>query len=223
MTPAYIIKTTSNEKNTIIKCIAVFLLLVTPLISITIFLYNYVLGFRLSLFFTGWFTWTFIEYMLHRFRSHGKHEGVKSDHFNRHQNHHQHPTDIRVTFTQRVSMFLISILLFTGGLYINSSILFAAGLFTGFFCFCQVHYFLHQPWVKKVFPVLWKFHLVHHCKQPNSCFGVTITWWDRIFKTTPPKAAIISSKVVDFYFRKKTVHKKSSRIIYLDEALLQKQ
>jgi sterol desaturase/sphingolipid hydroxylase (fatty acid hydroxylase superfamily) len=47
------------------------------------------------------------------------------------------------------------------------------------------------------------FHVCHHCKYPDRCFGVTVTWWDRLFLTSPPKEFILPATVYQVYYLKK--------------------
>jgi sterol desaturase/sphingolipid hydroxylase (fatty acid hydroxylase superfamily) len=45
----------------------------------------------------------------------------------------------------------------------------------------------------------------HHCKYTDRCFGVTVTWWDHLFFTAPPKAISLSDRIVDFYYQSSTI------------------
>jgi sterol desaturase/sphingolipid hydroxylase (fatty acid hydroxylase superfamily) len=46
----------------------------------------------------------------------------------------------------------------------------------------------------------------HHFGQTEKCFGVTNTWWDRIFNTTGKVDKIASSKSIELYFGEKSNH-----------------
>jgi len=183
------------------NCFIAFLILILPALYWDIQLRDhYPMFFHIILFLTGWLTWTFIEYILHRFWSHSKKADNNKPIIRRHQHHHTHPTDIKVTSKQRIVMLMIGVALIIISIQMDNYMDFLAGSWTGFFWFFQMHYFLHQSWVKKVFPELLKYHIVHHCKQPDRCFGISATWWDRLFGTGPNENAKISSRIVDFYF-----------------------
>jgi sterol desaturase/sphingolipid hydroxylase (fatty acid hydroxylase superfamily) len=53
-------------------------------------------------------------------------------------------------------------------------------------------------WFKK----LQEFHIQHHCGDTDNCFGVTVTWWDKIFNTGPAADKIASKNKTAFYFGK---------------------
>jgi sterol desaturase/sphingolipid hydroxylase (fatty acid hydroxylase superfamily) len=182
-------------------CIFVFCLLLLPLVSAGLLLYagnRFV--FHTLLFFTGWFIWTFIEYMAHRFWMHSTKgfSGPGSD--SRHQHHHVHPTDIKITSSNRFMLTLIGIILILLSTWLNDYFTVFTGFYMGFAGYCFMHYFLHQRWAQYVFKNLQRFHLYHHCKYPNRCFGVSVTWWDRFLNTRPPAGASLSQRTIDFFF-----------------------
>jgi sterol desaturase/sphingolipid hydroxylase (fatty acid hydroxylase superfamily) len=78
----------------------------------------------------------------------------------------------------------------------------AAGAWTGISMFFFMHYFLHQKWAVKVFPRRVNCHIIHHCKEPETCYGVSTGLWDRVFKTLPGKNRKIAERIVEFYYRK---------------------
>lgn len=182
-------------------CLVIFALLLTPAITIAVFLQrNNPVLFYLTLLSAGWFTWTFIEYSLHRFWTHDNEKLKKSLVVQRHQHHHTHPTDIKVTRKQRAMLIVFSCTLIMVSIYFNNYFTFFAGICVGINWFFLIHYFLHQTWAKKVFPRLLKFHIVHHCKYPNRCFCFSLTLWDDLFNTGIPPGTVISPRIIDFYF-----------------------
>jgi 4-hydroxysphinganine ceramide fatty acyl 2-hydroxylase len=208
-----------------IKCFTIFFLLLAPILFVVIEFANFLSSvFPFLLFFTGWFTWTFAEYILHRFWNHAK--GVNKDNsiVQRHHHHHTHPTEISVSGKQRFIMILIGIALIVFSLWINEYLLILAGLETGIFWFFLMHYFLHQKWAQKIFPRLLNYHLVHHCKEPDACFGISTIWWDFVFGTTPKKNKELSEKVIAFYYKKEKRRKKRFSIMsMIDEKLTERQ
>lgn len=184
-----------------LKCIVIFLMFLVPALCLIYILKkeNYMI-FQPLLFISGWFTWTFVEYTWHRFYTHRKTNNKISHIYRNHQYHHTHPTDIKVTVKQRIIMFCISAFFITISTLLNNYFTFLAGLWVGLNWFFLIHYFLHQTWAKKVFPNLLVFHIVHHCKNPDSCFCFSLTLWDKIFNTAPPEHLNISPRIIDFYF-----------------------
>jgi sterol desaturase/sphingolipid hydroxylase (fatty acid hydroxylase superfamily) len=53
-----------------------------------------------------------------------------------------------------------------------------------------------------VFPRLVRYHIIHHLKQPDRCFGISIIWWDKLFGTAPSNDIKISGRILDFYYAK---------------------
>ncbi|MBA2498976.1 MAG: sterol desaturase family protein [Chitinophagaceae bacterium] len=176
--------------------------------------------FNVFIFFYGWYCWTFAEYMIHRFWSHTKGNKSRLNSLTRHQHHHSHPTEIRVTVFHRGCMFFTCLILLLTGIYIHFIFFYIAGLMTGFSLFSLIHYILHQSWAEKLFPALLEFHMVHHLKQPDRCFGVSVTWWDRVFKTTPASGSKISTKIISFYYGGAKGKKNQPTRFSLDESLL---
>jgi hypothetical protein len=159
--------------------------------------------FHLLLALLGWITATFIEYIVHRFWMHNsKGRESASTFVSYHNHHHTHPSEIIITTTFRIILVLGGMLLTYISFRLQNSFTFLAGLYLGFCTYTLMHKAIHQPWAKKLFPKLTRFHIYHHCKFPNACFGITVTWWDEIFRTGPPKGAKISPRIIEFYFDK---------------------
>ena len=157
---------------------------------------------QLCLLFTGWLSWTFIEYMLHRFRDHGHDGHTKSKTVQMHHHHHTHPTEIRVSGRQRTILLFLSMASLGISFILQNYFAFIAGLICGFTWFIFMHYVLHQKWSVKVFPRLHRYHIYHHCKYPNHCHGISVPWWDILFNTTPPAKKEITEKIKSFYYVK---------------------
>jgi len=114
--------------------------------------------------------------------------------------HHKHPTEITVSWLQRLILFSISSVLLITSMAWNTYFTIFAGFAIGFSYSFFSHWILHQTWSKKLCPRLHHFHIHHHCKYPNRCFGFSTILWDVVFKTTPPKNASISQRVTQFYY-----------------------
>jgi hypothetical protein len=183
-----------------IGCVFVFLLVFILLLLMSVFLkyYNLVI-FHLSLFFTGWVGWTFSEYMTHRYLMYAaKKENWIID-FN-HTYHHTHPTNIKISGTQRRFLLVGCIILLILCIWMNNYFTLAAGFLCGFPGYTLMHFFLHQKNAQIFFGKLVKYHIYHHCKYPDKCFGISVTWWDDIFGTIPVNPGVINDRIMDFYF-----------------------
>jgi sterol desaturase/sphingolipid hydroxylase (fatty acid hydroxylase superfamily) len=154
------------------------------------------------LLFSGWLLWTFVEYFNHRFRMHGSGDPSKVIGYQRHILHHHHPTEIKITGLQRFFLFVVNILLIVLCLLFKNWILIFTGFYTGFVIYTLMHWFLHQKISAKLFPEVHQFHIHHHCKHPDKCFGVTVTWWDHMFDTIPHEQKEITERIKKFYYKK---------------------
>jgi hypothetical protein len=182
-----------------LKCFAIFCLFILPF-STLLFIVNSAGVFLLLNLFMGLFCWTYFEYHLHRFWTHTEHGETKTQLVKSHLHHHHHPTEIKVTAVHRTILSAGCLVLLFLAIRWNNYFSIAAGFFIGFSYSFFSHWMLHQPWSKKIMPRLHKFHIHHHCKYPNRCFGFTTPLWDHIFGTTPPRGVIISDRVIQFYY-----------------------
>jgi len=124
----------------------------------------------------GWFAWTLMEYILHRFIFH---IFYRRDH----ARHHAKPFDwIGVTpFVSFISLGLVWLGCFTitadagrgGALFI--------GFCVGYYGYMCIHYLIHHS-DHKALDRLRRHHLAHH-QGAQKNFGVSLTLWDRIFST----------------------------------------
>lgn len=151
------------------------------------------------LFFTGWLTFTFFEYIAHRFWMHSKEKKHPGKSLELHMNHHRHPTEIKITASFRNKLLVGNFLLIVVAVWFNNYFTFFTGLYSGFVYYCFMHVFLHKSWAQKI-PHLQLSHIHHHCKYPDHCFGTCVTWWDKLFNTGVSKEIKISERIVQFYF-----------------------
>ncbi|HEU0065039.1 MAG TPA: sterol desaturase family protein [Flavisolibacter sp.] len=181
-----------------VNCIISFLCLLLPLLAIAEISRHFIAPiFHVLLFVGGWTTATFFEYIIHRFWMHSK--STTSHLTGRHHYHHSHPTEISITAFQRTAMFFAVVFVCCIALYLNNYFTYLAG-----FCFGGVGYFimhkiLHLDMAKRFLKKLLRYHIYHHCKYPDTCFGVSVPWWDDFFGTVP-KNPKISQRIIDFYF-----------------------
>jgi hypothetical protein len=194
--------------NDPVECIQKFLLIVGILLLFSKLKNHYPWQIKYGyLFFLGWFTWTFFEYKCHRFAWHSKQgnkDNSQSDTFN-HQYHHQHPTEIKMSVLSRYLLVAGTLLLVSFSVWIHNYFTVVVGFVCGYTIYTFTHWLLHKKFTQKVFPKKVRYHIYHHCKYPDKCFGISVTWWDDLFGSVPAKKEI-SPKVIDFYFGKKISH-----------------
>ena len=202
-----------KEKQCLIAayCILVFAVLFIILLGVSLSLNNYSnLLFHFSLFFTGWFAWTFLEYLAHRYLMHQKHNEKQLLDF-KHTHHHTHPTDIQISAFQRCVLLSGCTVLMALSIWFNNYFTIAAGFLCGFAGYTIMHFLLHKKMMQTFLKKMVNYHIYHHCKYPDKCFGISATWWDDLLGTAPPNKGFISQKVIDFYFKKeKTSLQKTS-------------
>lgn len=171
------------------------LLLYIPVITICI--YYSVMRYQISainisvLFVFGIFSWTFVEYVLHRFVFHyqPKSELGKKIHFIFHGVHHSYPRDpLRLVMPPSVSVplafmfYFLFKLLFPNNLHLP----FFAGFVLGYLIYDITHYAVHHfPIKSKLFLKIKSHHMKHHYSNEDSRFGVSSPLWDIIFGTLP--------------------------------------
>jgi len=149
-----------------------------------------------GLFVFGVFFWTFAEYILHRYLFHWVNDSkfVQRFHFIMHGSHHQFPRDKDRLLMPPVPGLIMAGLLF-GVFYMIFSIFelselcfgFFPGFFAGYLMYSFVHRAIHVKKPPKRFKNVWLHHNIHHYKYPDKAFGVSNTFWDRVFGTMPPK------------------------------------
>lgn len=138
----------------------------------------------------GLFSWTLIEYFLHRFSFHKPRaaDGSLSLGADAHLRHHRLTNDPNYV----VAPVAISIVLFSA----YSALLFliarnmaltataSAGLATGYLVYEHIHLALHRKSYKSKFMNdLKNNHMAHHFKNSRRDFGVTSPVWDVVFQT----------------------------------------
>jgi cyclopropane-fatty-acyl-phospholipid synthase len=125
--------------------------------------------------------WTAIEYVLHRFVLHGLQP------FRRwHLEHHRRPAALICTPTI-LSATLIVVLVFLPSLLLGDlwrACALTFGLLTGYLSYAITHHAVHHwhsdnVWLKK----RKRWHALHHHSEQAGCYGVTSSFWDRVFRS----------------------------------------
>ena len=113
--------------------------------------------------------------------------------------HHKHPTELVVTNFHRVAMIAVLAALVLVANWLNDYFTLFVGFCFGVEAYFLVHRLIHLRIGQRIFKKLVRYHIYHHCKYTDTCFGVTVPWWDDFFKTVP-KAPKVTQRIIDFYF-----------------------
>lgn len=149
----------------------------------------------------GLLSWTFSEYVLHRYLFHLPPKGPVSSfiYFQSHGIHHQYPDDFyRLLMVPPVSVPLAA--LFWFGFRAALPATWAPGAFAGFIlgylAYDYIHFAVHHfkppraQWAAPIatwFKAARRRHLVHHFDDHNRGFGVSTALWDHVFGTVAEK------------------------------------
>ncbi|WP_026461415.1 sterol desaturase family protein [Adhaeribacter aquaticus] len=144
----------------------------------------------IGLFILGWFLFTLVEYVAHRFVFHMNTdtELKKKVQYTFHGNHHDYPKDKkRLAMPPLVSLLIASGFFFVFR-FVFSHLVFGllSGFLFGYAMYLLVHYAVHAYAPPKNFlKILWIHHSIHHYNTPEVAFGVSSPLWDWIFNTMP--------------------------------------
>lgn len=163
-----------------------------PIIAYSFYLSIHSHGFSAAsasgIFIIGFFSWTLFEYLMHRFAFHytPKTERGKKIVYIFHGTHHHFPRDKQRLFMPPLPSIILASAIF-GLCYLlmhNTAYAFFPGFLLGYLCYGSMHYAIHagNPPFKWMKP-LWRNHHLHHYKDEHRGFGVSSTFWDRIFGT----------------------------------------
>lgn len=147
---------------------------------------------NLWLFLGGFFFFTLVEYLVHRYAFHIEPTTPKREKFQYtfHGVHHDFPRDkSRLAMPPVMSVVLATAFLFLYKLVMgNYGLPFAAGFLAGYATYLCVHYSVHafRP-PKNFLKILWAHHAIHHYQDPDRAFGVSSPLWDVILGTMPER------------------------------------
>src|SRR5262245_12271678 len=145
----------------------------------------------------GYVFWTLTEYWMHRIVFHFEpQEGIGARlHWIIHGVHHDHPNDpLRLVMPPSVSIPLSAAFYALFALVLGSPtcFAFAAGFWGGYLGYDMLHYYVHHlPGGRR--PSAWlprklhELHMRHHFQDPDSGYGVSAPFWDRVFGTAPQR------------------------------------
>ena len=142
-----------------------------------------------ALFLSGLAVWTLFEYFFHRYIFHFTPRGEfqKRVSFLFHGVHHQYPNDKKRLVMPIALSLLIGVLLFALSLPLFGTKIWAysAGFAAGYLAYDMTHYSIHhfRRTQVKWFKNLRKSHLDHHFRDSSKGYGVSSSFWDRVFGT----------------------------------------
>lgn len=157
----------------------------------------------------GLFFWTFFEYIAHRYIFHliSEKESVQKFAYIMHGNHHHYPKDKTRLFMPPVPSLIIVAAIFSISYLVAGKYAFAfyPGFILGWLMYASTHYLIHaiEPPFKFLQPI-WRNHHLHHYRNDNLGFGVSNTFWDKIFGTT-------------FDLKKERIDRKKSKELMFDK------
>ncbi|MBL8150762.1 MAG: sterol desaturase family protein [Blastocatellia bacterium] len=140
----------------------------------------------------GFISWSFVEYVLHRFIFHyeAKAKWAKKLIYRMHLEHHDYPKEIDQLFSGLgtsipiASLYYLLVLFFVG--YNGAAFMFT-GLIIGYFLYEFLHYSAHHRAPKMRFlQYLKRYHMLHHHLEANMRYGVTSPVIDYLFGTFGP-------------------------------------
>jgi 4-hydroxysphinganine ceramide fatty acyl 2-hydroxylase len=140
----------------------------------------------------GFFAFTLVEYLMHRYLYHMLPTNKVKDkiQYTIHGVHHDYPKDkdrlaLPPFVTGLYAVILYYVFTFIMG---NYALYFLPGFLVGYALYLGVHYMVHayQP-PKNFLKFLWVNHAIHHYKDPDVAFGVSLPLWDYVFGTAPKR------------------------------------
>ena len=156
-----------------------------------------------ALFFGGMFTFTLLEYLIHRYIFHMFAVTETTSGWTPHKQHgihHDYPKDkSRLAMPPIASISIATIILLLFQLFLNQyAYAFTAGVVSGYASYLLVHYIVHiyrQP--QGFWKYLWVNHAIHHYVDETVMYGVTTAIWDHVFGTAKaPETARIDRKTI---------------------------
>ncbi|MCS6990388.1 MAG: sterol desaturase family protein [Chitinophagales bacterium] len=148
-------------------------------------------GLRLLLIFiAGMAFWTLFEYLMHRFvfHHHSENPRIQRILYTAHGVHHEFPRDKDRLFMPPVPSLIIATVLFSifFGILKHDAFIFWPGFVTGYLIYGTMHYAIHAMAPPFAFlKPLWRYHHLHHYREPDKGFGVSSPFWDHVFGTVP--------------------------------------
>lgn len=139
----------------------------------------------------GVITWTFAEYVLHRWVFHWTNDTPvgKRIHFLFHGVHHDFPSDkdrLVMPLLMSVPLGVIFYSLFSVAVGLRLAEPLFAGFAVGYLCYDGTHYAVHHfKQTTRLGRYVKRHHMLHHHADHDGGFGVSSPLWDLVFRTMP--------------------------------------
>lgn len=149
------------------------------------------LGISILMFLAGLITFTWVEYLVHRYVFHMQtYTRLRASlQYTMHGVHHEFPKDRgRLAMPPLLSITISTSLLFLFRWVMGDLVFsFLPGFLVGYALYLAIHYMVHafQP-PRNFFKYLWINHSVHHYKDGDGVYGVSSPLWDYIYGTMTP-------------------------------------
>jgi len=178
--------------SAMISHLGMLFLLITSLVLFSLSRQEIPIFLGLASWILGWFLWTFTEYSLNRWLLHRTESSIPfvRSILKYHAQHHNEPENIQYMFIHPL------IVGFSGAIFFGLSflamgkyaLLLTSGFLLGYMGFVILHALKHHYTATGYFvKAFWQNHFLHHRYYPDHGFGVTISLWDFVFKSLPPK------------------------------------
>lgn len=144
-------------------------------------------------FIIGAFSWSFVEYSMHRGIFHFPPKGKWGwrFHYLFHGIHHDDPNDARRLVMPPVISIPLSILFYSLYTTIFGEAIgsfFFAGFTAGYLGYDYTHFYVHHGRPKsRIAKFLHRQHMLHHFHNDEANYGVSSPLWDIVFRTFQPK------------------------------------
>jgi len=170
-----------------------YVLVLITLLSAASLTADYSIPAIIVLFSGGLLSWTFLEYFVHRFAFHSdaKKKYVPEVLSAYHMHHHRNPKEIDDLFMDLpmsvpIAAAYYGLAWLVLGSWQATAYLFC-GLISGYFVYEYVHYQTHHGACKsRPMKYMKRYHLGHHHRSPDSCYGLTSPLIDILFGTFKP-------------------------------------
>lgn len=141
---------------------------------------------EIALFTLGFLSWSFAEYILHRYLGHETNFSriFKREHFAHHKDNASFASTL-IKFTTSVGVITTMTLVLYFLIGLKLALFTSIGFTLGYLYYEMVHRYIHEK--PKFIPnFLIEHHMSHHKLYPLANYGVTTRIWDRVFKTYKP-------------------------------------
>ena len=170
--------------------IVIFFLYATGCLYYTVEYTEITTAMTVTMFFAGWFFFTWVEYQVHKgvFHMNPSSELKKDLAYKFHGVHHDYPKDKQRLAMPPIMSITVSTLILCIFYFILNDFAFSfvAGFVVGYACYLFVHYSVHiyRP-PGNFLKHLWINHAIHHYQDPTVAYGVSSPFWDYVFGTFP--------------------------------------